>query len=127
LVIEAPKVALGKVITNDIVKLHSKTEFEWLGRIDNVINSGGIKFFPEQIEEKLRGKIEQQFFIASEPDSNLGERLILVLEGNTTSIDQNIFEEFDPFEIPKEIYNVPKFKMTQTGKIQRSKTLELLK
>lgn len=127
LVIDAPKVAEGKVITNDIVKLHSKTEFEWLGRIDNVINSGGIKFFPEQIEEKLRGKIEQQFFIASEPDINLGDRLILILEGNTASLDQNIFEGLYPFEIPKEIYNVPKFKMTQTGKIQRSKTLEELK
>lgn len=127
LVIDAPKVAEKKVITNDIVKLHSKTEFEWLGRIDNVINSGGIKFFPEQIEEKLRGKIEQQFFIASEPDTNLGERLILVLEGNTSSLDQDIFEGLDPFEIPKAIYNVPKFKMTQTEKIQRSKTLEELK
>ncbi len=126
LVIDAPKVAEGTIITNDIVKLHSKSEFEWLGRIDNVINSGGIKFFPEQIEEKLRGKIANQFFIASEPDTELGERLILVLESETRILDQKVFEGLDTFEIPKVIYNVPKFKMTQTGKIQRSKTLEAL-
>ncbi|MGM5471154.1 AMP-binding protein [Flavobacteriaceae bacterium LMO-SS05] len=124
LVIDAPNVAQGKIITNDIVKLHSKSEFEWLGRIDNVINSGGIKFFPEQIEEKLRGKIVQPFFIASEPDPKLGERLILVLEGNTNTLDPKIFESLDKYEIPKAIYNVPKFKMTQTGKIQRTNTLE---
>ncbi|HLT34174.1 MAG TPA: AMP-binding protein [Aquaticitalea sp.] len=126
LVIDAPKVAKEKVITNDIVKLHSHTEFEWLGRIDNVINSGGVKLFPELIEEKLKGKIPNQFFIASEPDSKLGERLILILEGNSNTLDKKIFESLDAFEIPKAIYNVPKFKMTTTGKIKRAETLKLI-
>src|SRR5690606_934968 len=42
-----------EIITNDIVELKNKSEFKWLGRFDNVINSGGIKLFPEQIEKKL--------------------------------------------------------------------------
>ncbi len=127
LVIDAPKVSEEKVVTNDLVKLHSPTEFEWLGRIDNVINSGGVKLFPEQIEEKLKGKIPHQFFVASMPDSLFGEELIIVLESDTDALDTSVFEDLDKFETPKHIYNVPKFKMTNTGKIKRSETLKLIK
>ena len=92
-----------------------------------MINSGGIKLFPEQIEEKLKGKIPVQFFIASEPDEKLGEKLILVLESETNNFDTSLFERLDKFEIPKVVYNLPKFKMTPTGKIKRKENLELLK
>ncbi len=127
LVIDAPKVSKEKIITNDLVKLHSPTEFEWLGRIDNVINSGGVKLFPEQIEEKLKGKIPNQFFIASEPDAMLGEQLILVLESDSNILDASIFDGLDKFEIPKKIYAISKFKMTSTGKIKRAENLKQLK
>ncbi|MEZ4792288.1 MAG: AMP-binding protein [Gelidibacter sp.] len=127
LVIDAPKVSKDRVVTNDLVKLHSPTEFQWLGRIDNVINSGGIKLFPEQIEEKLKGKIPDQFFIASEPDKTLGSRLVLVLESDSNDLDASIFDGLEKFEIPKKIYAVPQFKMTSTGKIKRLETFKLIK
>ncbi len=126
LVIVAPKVAKGKIITNDLVKLHSTTEFEWLGRIDNIINSGGVKLFPEQIEEKLKGKIRNQFFITSIPDKNLGEKLILILESDSDTLDASIFDGLEKFEIPKKVYAVRKFIMTTTGKIKRKDTLNLI-
>ena len=126
LVIEAPDVVHHKVVTNDIVKLHSKTEFDWLGRIDNVINSGGLKLFPEQIEEQLKGKIKSQFFIASEPNETLGEQVILVLEAEDNTVEPDIFNNLGKFEVPKKIYAVPQFLMTETGKIQREKTLKLI-
>lgn len=126
LVIDAPAISEEKVVTNDIVKLHSETEFEWLGRYDNVINSGGIKIFPEQIEEKLRGKIDQQFFVASEPNEKLGEQLVLILESDKNNLKPDVFEGLEKFETPKAIYAVTKFKMTPTGKIKRSETLKLL-
>jgi len=46
-----------KVITNDVVALQSPTSFVWMGRYDNVINSGGVKIFPEKVEGKLSKKI----------------------------------------------------------------------
>lgn len=127
LVIDAPKVSKEKVVTNDMVMLHSKTEFEWLGRVDNVINSGGVKLFPEQIEEKLKGKMAHPFFIASEPDSLLGQCVIMVVENDSKVFDTSLFKGLEKFEIPKRIYNVPKFKMTTTGKIKRSETLKMIK
>ena len=127
LVIDAPRLVPQTVVTNDIVEMIAKDEFKILGRIDNVVNSGGVKLHPETIEAKLHDKIEKRFFIASEPDELLGEKLILVLESNSNTLDSAIFDDLDKFEIPKEIKCVPKFQETETHKIQRQKTLEAIK
>ena len=49
LVIVAPKISKNVIFTNDIVQLISDTQFQWLGRFDTVINSGGVKLYPERI------------------------------------------------------------------------------
>ncbi|MBD0824542.1 AMP-binding protein [Aestuariibaculum marinum] len=127
LVIEAPKLCQEKIIANDIVKIHSEMEFEWLGRFDNVINSGGVKLFPEQIEAKLQSKIRNRFFVASEPNKELGEQLILVIESESNKLNSEVFSTLDKFEKPKAIYAVKKFTETSSGKIQRKNTLALIK
>lgn len=127
LVIEAPMLSEEKIITNDIVKLYSETEFEWLGRYDNVVNSGGIKLFPEQIEAKLQDKIDREFFVTSKLDDTLGEKLILVIEGDKINIDNSVFESLDKYEKPKEILFIKKFAQTASGKIHRVKTIKPLK
>ncbi|MFV9550942.1 AMP-binding protein [Algibacter sp. PT7-4] len=126
LVIEAPKLSDNKIVTNDIVNVLSDSSFEWLGRFDNVINSGGIKLYPEQIETKLQDKIDGEFFIASRNDDTLGDKLILIIEGEKRDIDNTIFKTLDKYEKPKEIHFIPKFKETKSGKIHRNKTLEVL-
>lgn len=126
LVIDAPKLSPVKLVTNDVVRLHSASEFELIGRIDNMVNSGGVKLFPEQIEAKLADKIQERFFIASEPDDDLGEKLILILESDKNTLLSSVFETLDRIEVPKEIYAIPQFEETATGKIQRKNTLKLL-
>lgn len=123
LVIEAPQLSKDKIITNDVVKVHSKNTFEWLGRYDNVINSGGIKLFPEQIEKKLQSLIKEEFFVASKPDDTLGEKLILIVEKMNDDFDTTIFSVLDKYEKPKEVIAIPKFIETSSGKIHRKKTL----
>lgn len=127
LVIDAPNITSEKVVTNDIVRLTGEGCFEWLGRFDNVINSGGIKLNPEIIESKLQGLISDRFFVSSIPDEELGEKVVLVLENSKVNVDFSVFKVLDKYEAPKEVVAVPKFKETQSGKIQRHKTLELLK
>ncbi len=127
LVIDAPYLSDKKIVTNDIVKIHSETTFEWLGRFDNVINSGGIKLIPEQIEGKLKKLIDNQFFITSLPDDTLGEKVVLIVEDDKNNIDNSIFDCLDKYEKPKAVYTVSKFIETKSGKIQRKKTMELLK
>lgn len=124
LVIDAPKLSDLRIVTNDIVKLHSETQFEWLGRFDNVINTGGIKVYPEMIEEKLQDKIPEQFFITSQEDDTLGDRVVMLIEGSSRTLDDALFDGLDKFEKPKKVFFVNKFKVTASGKIHRAKTLK---
>ena len=126
LVIHAPKISDVNIITNDIVQVVSKTEFNWKGRLDHVINSGGVKLHPEEIEQKLSHTINDRFFVAGIPDEILGEKLILLIEGENYQITKKHFSKLSRFEIPKAIFFIPKFIETGSGKIQRFKTLELL-
>jgi len=126
LVIDAPNLSDNIIVTNDIVDIKTDTNFEWLGRFDNVVNSGGIKLFPEQIETKLQDKITGEFFIASKKDDTLGEKLILILESDSNTLENSVFEGLDKYEKPKEVYAISKFKLTTSGKIHRKKTLEAL-
>ncbi|GAA3640627.1 AMP-binding protein [Flavivirga jejuensis] len=126
LIIDAPRLSKNKIVTNDFVKCLSNSEFEWLGRYDNVINSGGLKLFPEAIESKLHDKIKKRFFVASSPHKTLGEQLILVLESDSNKLNTSVFLDLDKFEKPKKIYAVERFVETPSGKVQRKKTLELL-
>nr|WP_256471532.1 AMP-binding protein [Tenacibaculum sp. XPcli2-G] len=126
LVIDAPKVAEEKIITNDVIRLISDTEFEWLGRYDNVINSGGVKLHPEKIEEKLSKIISNRFFVAGINDKKLGEKLVLIVEGEENDAISNEVRNLlglTKYEIPKAVYFVDKFIETETQKIQRKKTL----
>lgn len=130
LIINAPEISDLNIITNDVVNLISPTSFEWLGRIDNVINSGGIKIYPEQIEEKLSSIIELPFIITSEKDEQLGERIILIFENDGehhTPDFSAVFSKLTTYERPKKIYTFSKFPFTETGKINRIEVIQLLK
>ncbi len=129
LVINAARIAKEKIITNDVVHLISNKKFEWLGRYDSIINSGGVKLIPEEIERKLTPYISKRFFITSIPDRLLGEKVILLVEGKEDiSLLEKIIKSkvLSKYEIPKKIYFIPKFITTDTLKIQRKKTLDLL-
>jgi len=118
----AKKISKEKIVTNDIVKLISDTQFIWLGRFDNVINSGGIKVMPEQVESKLSTLIPRRYFVDGEPDDSLGEKVVLYVEGNPMHIDSSIFEVLERYEKPKNIIFIPEFKVTATGKIMREES-----
>ncbi|QIJ90404.1 O-succinylbenzoic acid--CoA ligase [Mesoflavibacter sp. HG96] len=126
LVIDAPKMLEETIETNDVVKLHSATTFEWLGRKDNVINSGGVKLFPEQIETKLQPQIASRFFISKENNDKFGEQVILVVEDKDFNLKPSDLKDLSKLEMPKNIYTVDKFIETSSGKINRGKTLQLL-
>jgi O-succinylbenzoic acid--CoA ligase len=124
LVIHAPRISPEVIITNDIVELVNENQFLFLGRMDNVINSGGIKLIPEQIEEKLASKIQQRFFISSKPDNELGEHVVLVIEGEKHELEDSIYESLDKYEKPKEVVFISRFTETSSGKIMRKETMK---
>ena len=126
LLIDAPELASNTIQTNDLVRLHSKTTFEWVGRYDAIINSGGIKISPEKLEQQLEGLIQNRFFIASQKEAVLGAIVILVIE-SSTSYESLDFEAIAPLERPKHVYYIDQFIETLSGKVKRQETLAQLK
>lgn len=128
LIINAPKISDKAIITNDLVDIISSNNFNWIGRFDNIINSGGIKIIPEKLEKKLLNIISNRFFISSLPDEKFGEKIILIVEGKGRNINyKKIKEILSKYEMPKEIFFIDRFIDTSTKKIQRQKTLDLIK
>lgn len=133
LVIKAPLLCEEILITNDIVDLITFKKFVWKGRFDTIINSGGVKLFPEQIEKKLQKAIRERFFVSSKPDDKLGNRLILIVENITKTISAEAYlnkiaqlKDLGKYEMPKEVYFLNQFIETTTGKVHRIKNRELV-
>ena len=122
LVIKVPSITKNKLITNDIVKIKSNNEFYLIGRADNIINSGGVKLSPEDIERKLSKYISNNYIISSLKDDVLGEKLILIIESQKYKLNENIFNSLNKFEKPKEVYFISKFIYTKSKKIDRIST-----
>lgn len=121
-----------KVATNDLVNLIDATHFQILGRLDNIINSGGLKFNPEVIEKKLESIIDSNYFISSLSDETLGEKMVLIIESNKYALSSlyelwtKLEEHLDKLEIPKHIEFLSNFTYTKNGKIDREKTKKTL-
>jgi len=130
LIVTAPKITDEPVVTRDVVELIDDIRFYWKGRLDNIINSGGVKIHPEQVEKKLQLHIKQNFFIAGIPDESLGEKVVLFVESKDESTKAAIqkeikeMETLGKFEAPKEIILVAEFGKTRTGKVHRQDTID---
>lgn len=126
LIISAEHLEVNDLVTNDVVELINHTQFNWIGRYDNVINTGGVKVFPEEIEAKLVGHIQQPYFISSLPDTTLGQQVVLYIEGEEIEHSSTVFDHLSKFEKPKSIIFIPKFARSSSGKIQRGKSIALI-
>jgi len=112
--------------TTDMVNLLTERSFEWLGRLDNVINSGGIKLHPEEIEHKLSAFTDLPFFVHGVPDDVLGERLELFIESDNEQDAGKLKQKYSILnqkQKPKIIHICSSFLYTSTGKIRRNETV----
>ena len=133
LVIDAPHLNENRLITNDLVTIISDTAFSINGRIDHIINTGGVKISPEKVEGKLKGLIHDNFIITSTPDNQFGEKIILVIERNPSNLSKlpDLWKQIEfilnPFEKPKSIEFISSFTYTPTGKIDRNAMKEIIR
>lgn len=125
LIIKAPLLCPDLLRTNDIVELCNSSAFHWKGRYDFVVNSGGIKIVPEELEKKIEPFLKRPFYLSKRSSRLYGEELILVLEGDKLASDaENILlmslsTILNKYENPKAIYYVPAFEYTSNGKLKR--------
>lgn len=119
LVIEAPLVHEGRLETHDCAEIRDG-KFRILGRLDNVINSGGIKIQAEEVEEKLRPHIKMPYLISKCSDEKFGEVVVLLTECPDLSFVKEICCNVLPkFWQPKHYLYTSHIPLTGTGKPAR--------
>ncbi len=120
--ISAPDLNAEILQTNDLVEIKNENQFRFLGRIDHVINSGGAKIFPEQLEALVKKEIPNEAVFLGKPDESLGQKLILIIEGKKSEALVNKVGSipFDKsYHKPKEIIFVEEIPRTPNGKVNR--------
>jgi O-succinylbenzoic acid--CoA ligase len=123
------------IVTNDLVNLRDDATFEWRGRADNTINTGGAKVQLEKVEGVLAQALLQlqldcRSFVTALPDAKLGSRLVAVLEGKPLDADteaalaKQLAHFLSKYERPKAYYYTRHFAATPTGKVDKQATLQ---
>ncbi len=122
LIISAPYLP-QPVHTNDLVTFTGPATFIWRGRYDNLINSGGIKLVPEEIESQIRQKTGCECAVIGIPDAHLGQQAVVFLESRESTLstfhEQNIRSAFPVRVKPSRILLVPEFPRNASLKVDR--------
>ncbi|MCM1163969.1 MAG: AMP-binding protein [Muribaculaceae bacterium] len=121
LVISSGAMSFGQIVTNDMVHIHPDNSFEFLGRYDNVINSGGYKIHPEQVEKSFSYHIPQGYtaYVTSRASDKWGEEAVIVTDWPELSMDH--LSDILSISRPKDIIFREAIPRTDSGKIIREK------
>lgn len=115
-----------QIVTNDVVDLVDDSRFRWIGRYDNLINSGGVKIVPEEVEAVISKTTGFDCAVIGIPDAKLGQKLVLVLEkgGGELSAEElknTLKEELPKHLQPKDIVYVEEIPRNSSFKVDRRK------
>lgn len=121
LIIDIPNIVNETVVTNDIAEIRNDGSFRVIGRIDNIINTGGIKVLTEEIEEKLKSFMKGDYAISSIPHPKLGEVVVLLVDKiEDQQLSEEIIKKILPrYQQPRHIIKVEAIPLTGSGKIDR--------
>lgn len=122
------------IVTNDRIELLDKHTFDWLGRVDFVINSGGVKVQAEKVEQVLDVALAElgqsrRAFVAGQADERLGQAVTAYVEGAALPPPAErrllalLGARLGKYELPKAVVYVPAFRTTASGKLDRAATL----
>jgi acyl-CoA synthetase (AMP-forming)/AMP-acid ligase II len=128
----------GYLRTGDLGRI-DPDGFVWLvGRRKEIVNCGGFKVLPEEVEEALRSHAAvADVMVAGVPDERLGEvpwafvvpRAGENPDGATAVVDallEHARARLAPYKVPRGIRFVAELPRTASGKVMRSKAPELL-
>ena len=112
----------GFVRTGDYARIDGEG-FVWIeGRVSDVINRGGNKVFPDQVEEVLRlspGVIEAA--VVGVPDERLGEVPVAFVVGDAApaELEGLCREHLTPYKVPVAFRRVATLPRSEVGKVLR--------
>ena len=130
LMVDAPGRGISRLRTRDAVELvetDAGPNFRWLGRLDDIINTGGLKVHPAALERawsdqlaKLMGP--RRWYISGREDDTLGQRITVVVEGTRDdALADRVLEVLsgEGNTRPRSVEFRTDFAMTDTGKVRR--------
>lgn len=128
LIIEAAYLK-GKIVTNDVVDLIDEKQFRWIGRYDNLINSGGKKIVPEEIEAVISKSTGMDCTVIGLPDARLGKKVVLIVEKGGSEVTENEIKSMIESELPKhlqpkEIVYINELPRNHAFKVDRQKLVK---
>jgi acyl-CoA synthetase (AMP-forming)/AMP-acid ligase II len=114
----------GYVDTGDLARVDDDG-FVWIeGRASDVINRGGNKVFPEQVEEVLRlVPAVQEAAVVGVPDERLGEVPVAFVVTTATVADDDLVavcrEHLAPYKVPVRFRRIDALPRSEVGKVLR--------
>ena len=119
--------------TGDIGQFDSRGLMKIVGRVKEIINRGGKKFFPREVEEILYSHPKiLHAAIVGVPDKRLGERNCLCVvpqQGQTISLEEmvnHLRDQVAIYKLPEMLEVFDDLPLTPSGKVQRPALLQLV-
>lgn len=118
----------GWLRTGDFMFLDQDNQLHLAGRVSNMIKSGGLKVFPEEVEAVLhRIPAIHEVMVFGKPDDRWGEQVTALIQWNgeeRLSLDEikNYCRLYlASYKAPKQLITVERFIYTSSGKIARQR------
>ena len=116
----------GWLHTGDLGRIDEDGFLYVQGRKDDVINVGGEKFLPKQVEDEIVEILSDSAYCiigVPDPEGLLGEIPVLAIEGephvSISDVREFLKGRVPDYTIPKRLFGLDAFPRTANGKIQR--------
>ncbi len=133
LLLDAPERGVHALHTRDAAEAATTASgspgFRWLGRLDDVINTGGLKVHPTELEGALDPLVEphldgRRWYVAGRPHPTTGEQVTLVVEGEADAQQADrllaaVAQGHPHSDRPRAVVWMARFEETGTGKVVR--------
>lgn len=136
LVLRGPQVGHERLVTSDLGRVHEDGSVTVLGRLDDLIVSGGAKISPSEVEAVLEAHPDvAECVVVGLPDDRFGARplALIVLRDVVESLDVEGLRVFcrqalTPYKCPDVFLAVPReaFPRSALGKLDRPALIESL-